>query len=373
MTQLFLILSMCISSVLAITVEARNFYYSPSDIVIDAGETVQWENVQGTHDVDGTTNNITNQPWNNPEDFYLGVTGTGDMGSIIFTVPGVYNYDCGVGSHAANGMVGTITVNAVSDQGCQDSDDCEDGSFCNMDYTYDYSSSSCESCGGFTEIEDCYTAGLPDAGEDECAITCFNGDDCSMYGDEYSCDSDDSCYWENDGMGGGYCEHDGPPECVEDCAGIDDLNEDDPYGFCNWITTTLVNSGCADDCEGEELEEVNEAIQECTDCLADNNCEDVIGGDDCEIAGDINGDTIVNILDIVALVNAIVGDFEVDCGDINSDGTINILDIVTIVNIITSGRAIDATSAILNSDHSSVSLSADGYIGGVQMTLIHLS
>ena len=81
MTQLFLILSMCISTVIAVTVEAGNFYYSPSDLVIDVGETVQWENVGGTHDVDGTTNNITDEPWNNPEDFYLGSTGTGDMGS----------------------------------------------------------------------------------------------------------------------------------------------------------------------------------------------------------------------------------------------------------------------------------------------------
>ena len=98
---------------------------------------------------------------------------------------------------------------------------------------------------------------------------------------------------------------------------------------------------------------------------------DTGGGDDCGIAGDINGDTIVNILDIVALVNAIVGAYEVDCGDLNGDDTINILDIVAIVNIITSARTTDATSAMLSNNNSVVSLIADGYIGGVQMTLTH--
>ena len=32
------------------------------------------------------------------------------MGSITFDVPGTYNYDCSVGSHAAMGMVGSVSV-----------------------------------------------------------------------------------------------------------------------------------------------------------------------------------------------------------------------------------------------------------------------
>ena len=98
---------------------------------------------------------------------------------------------------------------------------------------------------------------------------------------------------------------------------------------------------------------------------------DSTGGDDCGAEGDINNDEVINILDIVALVNGIVGGYDVDCGDLNGDGVINILDIVAIVNIITSGRTTDATSAMLNNENSTVSLSADGYIGGVQMTLTH--
>ena len=56
--------------------------------------------------------------------------------------------------------------------------------------------------------------------------------------------------------------------------------------------------------------------------------------------GDLNNDDILNILDVLALVNAILTDEFNDqiqsCGDMNEDGTINILDILAIVNIILS-------------------------------------
>ncbi len=54
------------------------------------------------------------------------------------------------------------------------------------------------------------------------------------------------------------------------------------------------------------------------------------------MAGDINGDEIVNILDVVLLVNMVLSGEYSDAGDINSDGIINILDIVQVANIILS-------------------------------------
>ena len=56
-------------------------------------------------------------------------------------------------------------------------------------------------------------------------------------------------------------------------------------------------------------------------------------------AGDINGDSIINILDIVRLVNIVVDplnepDYDECAADLNSDGIVNILDIVTLVNIV---------------------------------------
>ncbi len=52
------------------------------------------------------------------------------------------------------------------------------------------------------------------------------------------------------------------------------------------------------------------------------------------ISGDINSDSILNILDIVSLVNLILSNSYQNSGDINSDSILNILDIVSLVNLI---------------------------------------
>jgi len=52
------------------------------------------------------------------------------------------------------------------------------------------------------------------------------------------------------------------------------------------------------------------------------------------ILGDLNGDEVVNIQDIILLLNMILDNNNDSSGDINADGVVNILDIVQIVNII---------------------------------------
>lgn len=59
------------------------------------------------------------------------------------------------------------------------------------------------------------------------------------------------------------------------------------------------------------------------------------------MSGDINSDSILNVLDIVTLVNIVINSPEItnqqECAaDMNFDGVINVLDIVTLVNIIIS-------------------------------------
>ena len=54
------------------------------------------------------------------------------------------------------------------------------------------------------------------------------------------------------------------------------------------------------------------------------------------ILGDINGDAIVNIQDIILLVNIIINGQSNETGDVNSDGLVNILDVVRILNFILS-------------------------------------
>ena len=49
----------------------------------------------------------------------------------------------------------------------------------------------------------------------------------------------------------------------------------------------------------------------------------------------LNGDEIVNILDVVVLVNFVLaGENYDENSDINNDGVVNILDVVQLVNIV---------------------------------------
>ena len=55
------------------------------------------------------------------------------------------------------------------------------------------------------------------------------------------------------------------------------------------------------------------------------------------IQGDVNGDEIVNVLDIVVTINLILsGNEYLQSADQNLDGIVNVLDIVTLVNLILS-------------------------------------
>ena len=109
-----LFLSLISMSVLATVhqVNSGMFYYTPSELTIHVGDTVVWINDGGTHDVNANVNSQTGESFNNPENFQSNVTSSSGatIYTHVFTVPGTYNYDCSVGMHAANGMVGVINV-----------------------------------------------------------------------------------------------------------------------------------------------------------------------------------------------------------------------------------------------------------------------
>ena len=101
-------------------------------------------------------------------------------------------------------------------------------------------------------------------------------------------------------------------------------------------------------------------------------------GDDNEFCGpcldgDVSGDGLLNVLDVVIMVQAIVNQTTdtLSCGDVSGDDIINVIDVVQLVQIIVNSRVNDATSATLNIKSNNVSIDANGYIGGVQMTLFH--
>ena len=100
------------------TILVSNYSFTPAELTIVPGETVAFVNVEGLHNVNGITNTLTGDSFNNPEDFFIpeieGVASGILMGEITFDQPGTYQYDCSVGFHAQLGMVGTIEVDAFT-------------------------------------------------------------------------------------------------------------------------------------------------------------------------------------------------------------------------------------------------------------------
>lgn len=88
-----------------VVVEVANFTFDPANITIVVGETVQWTNIQGNHNVNGSQATFPN----NPENFFSGAVVPAPWTySHTFNTVGVYNYQCD--QHVGLGMVGTVTV-----------------------------------------------------------------------------------------------------------------------------------------------------------------------------------------------------------------------------------------------------------------------
>ena len=66
----------------------------------------------------------------------------------------------------------------------------------------------------------------------------------------------------------------------------------------------------------------------------------ILNDQECNANGDINGDGIANVIDIVQMVNSILddsvelSDYEFCLSDLNADGLVNVIDIVSLVNLI---------------------------------------
>jgi len=137
------------------TINAGNFYYYPNTLTINAGDTVKWINVGGYHNVNFDISTISGNSFNNPISFITQPTTLTDLAMNIFDVPGTYNYDCSVGQHAVNGMIGTLivlppppTYTTTNAAGCD--------SVVTLDLTINNSSSSTDvitACDSYTWID----------------------------------------------------------------------------------------------------------------------------------------------------------------------------------------------------------------------------
>jgi len=84
-------------------VAVTNNIFTPKELTITAGDTVIWRNTQGSHNVNGNKSKFPN----NPVSFGNAVA-SGWTFKFVFTVPGVYDYQCD--PHAGFGMTGKVTV-----------------------------------------------------------------------------------------------------------------------------------------------------------------------------------------------------------------------------------------------------------------------
>ena len=108
------IVSLSLYSQSSFTISSGSYYYYPATVSVNVGDTVHWVNDGGLHNVNFDINSITGSSFNNPESFISSPTTGTNIYTHVFTIPGNYDYDCSVGSHAANGMVGSIIVNGAS-------------------------------------------------------------------------------------------------------------------------------------------------------------------------------------------------------------------------------------------------------------------
>jgi plastocyanin len=84
-------------------VDVRNNQFDPAELVINTGDTVEWRNVQGYHNVNGMQSVYASNPQSFGND-----AGENWIFRHVFTVPGSYDYQCD--PHVGLGMVGNIVV-----------------------------------------------------------------------------------------------------------------------------------------------------------------------------------------------------------------------------------------------------------------------
>ena len=94
-----------------------------------------------------------------------------------------------------------------------------------------------------------------------------------------------------------------------------------------------------------------------------------------QVLGDVNGDNMLNVQDLVLIVNMILGEIDIDylSADVNGDGVVNIQDLVILANTILGRTSINhdgmGTKAFIHEENDVISISSDGLIAGIQIDI----
>jgi len=165
---------------------------------------------------------------------------------------------------------------------------------------------------------------------------------------------------------------------------------------CNGVADGTAIEDCAGICGGTAL------TDDCGECLS-SYCYDYVTHDvsfgACDgptqmtvmpddpmnpywnatcITGDVNLDGTLNVTDVVLVINEILLDGTmsedfINSADFNADGIVNVVDVVIMVNSILGNvsRFNDASKISILTSLNSISLKADGFVQGIQLTLSH--
>ncbi len=344
MKKIFLILNLCVFlNATEWEIHAGNFYYSPSVLEVNVGDNVTWLNDGGFHDVNATVNAVTGFVYDNPEVFIIPPTSNSVIGNYTFNIPGTYNYNCSVGNHASQGQTGIIIVLESSITGCMD----PNAITCNDDIDSLYFP-ECDTCSDDVPCDNYYN---PNATIDN-GLCMYN--DIPAY-DEFSIDLD---YCEEGSLGLDWSSFSPPVEVSQyvlmRCADIDGDNDNDgefEYEMCVMIIPPMpmfTGSQFTDDfADAVEYSLADVAAIKYTLSIGypnNNYWGSAFGnyyyepGENEMLLGDLNFDGILNVIDVVSLVNGILGvgfsDEQFPVADMNCDGIINVIDIVSLVNSI---------------------------------------
>ena len=102
---LLVLLTVTMNSQTKHIVLASNYVFTPQDINITVGDTVEWQWVEGTHTT--TSVDVTGPDvWDSP------ISSSVPVFSVVITTEGVHNYICT--PHAALGMIGSITATPLT-------------------------------------------------------------------------------------------------------------------------------------------------------------------------------------------------------------------------------------------------------------------
>ena len=175
---------------------------------------------------------------------------------------------------------------------------------------------------------------------DNDCITVWGACDVGLGGCHYTVNEDDYLEGEVDDLVDQWVEND----CMEwvcDCSSP-------PYADCINGTCTpaycmsdnpvgCFETGCPDEYNCVVTDECVPSSCFCDGFYGEWYCTEDCGGGTCvaeSLLGDLNGDGVINVMDIVLAVDAILHAEYDPMGDINGDGQLNVIDVVQLVNLI---------------------------------------